>query len=183
MDTPNERWQPGRDPIHRFIQLFDFTAGMVACHRWRPVDLPRSDLPPSTGSCEPLDPAAHPAVIESDEQRAALVDAAVAAYARLGQQAAAPVVEYAARLKARFDETYRLYPCPCQLCPDCGKRPRAHPCDFLVSVEYAATRRDLLRHLALGGREVPRHVRMRGSGWPNSSGRTTRPRGPTRPCG
>ena len=148
-------------PIYHFLDLFDTTAAMVACHRWRPVTLARPDEAASE-VCLPLDPSEHPKAIEHQEGLTGMADAAIAGFVRLGRHPSEGVIENMVQLLDGFYEAYRLFPCPCQLCPDCGKRPQSHPNEMIFALEYERARADYLREIALGGVTVPRHIRSRG---------------------
>lgn len=152
---------PALAPIFHFLDLFDTTAAMVACHRWRPAILQRP-VEAESEECPPLDPSEHPDAIQTQEGQAAIVDAAIACFVRLGRRPEEGVLENMLRLLNGFFEAYRLFPCPCQLCPTCGKYPESAPEDMIFALEYEKARAAYLREIALSGVIVPPYIRSRG---------------------
>jgi hypothetical protein len=165
MSAPLARWEPTHDPIHRLILQFDLQAALTACHRWRPLDPAADGPPPAPRDCTPppADPAIHPPDILTAELTAAHADEAIALFVRYGQPAAVRAVRTVAGLLLDISEAYVRQRCPCYLCPDCGKRPRPHSAEFVLSLIYADVRQTLLHHLALAGQAIPVGVRLRGA--------------------
>ncbi len=137
-------------------------ASMVACHRWRPAVLVRpADAGETFGP--PLDASEHPVAIVTEEGLAGMADSAVASFVRLGRQPDESVIQDVVEIITEFCEAYRLFPCPCQLCPCCGKQPQTQPGELIFAVEYEHVRAAYLREMSLAGIFVPQYIRARGA--------------------
>lgn len=172
MSAPVARWEPGRDPLHRFVQLLDVLA--IALNRFRQLSfkLPKRGMPDydhdawaaqaehlRSDLSEVTEAVCPRADFAPQNTAARLADDAVAALVRAGFPEGEQTVRDAAAL---FNRLGWCVPHYAPYTPECPTW-KAFDAEGALLQEYTAVRFSLLSVIARTGQSVPAAIRRRHS--------------------